>query len=267
MELREFLFAPLGTNQFDFAIWAKEEGVLAGTDGLVRSARQLGLSVNWVAPEGSLLNQGSCVFRGRGEGPQIAAAEELLIGLIAKPSGVATAASNFVKEAGNRVTVVCGAWKKVSPAMRQVLRKAIATGGAGIRLTEEPFIYLDKNHVRMFGGVKAAVRRAKEFPEKRIVSVQLRGELLPIEEEALLAVKAGADILMVDTGELRDLIAVREAVNTAAIPGTIKLAFSGGINRGELQPIIEAGAHIVDVGRAIIDGVLLDFSLDVHGNI
>lgn len=266
MELREFLFTPLGKQQFDFAIWAKETGIFAGATELTLAAKRLGLLVEWVAPEGYRLRHGSCVFRGRGEGYSIARAEELLLGLIGKPSGVATIANSFVKEAAGRVNVVCGAWKKVDPSIRKELRKAIAIGGVGIRLTEEPFIYIDKNYVRMFGGVDASVKRAKAFSERRVISVQIRGEMMPIREEALMAIKAGADILMIDTGELNDLIAAKKALDTVTICKTIKLAFSGGIKLGELQPIIDAGTHFVDVGRAIIDGILLDFSLDVRWN-
>ncbi|HHW06247.1 MAG TPA: nicotinate-nucleotide pyrophosphorylase, partial [Clostridia bacterium] len=145
---------------------------------------------------------------------------------------------------------------------RQDLRRAIATGGAGIRITEEPFVYLDKNYVRMFRGIGPAVRKAREL-EGRAVVVQLRGERASLAEEAREAVQAGARILMVDTGNLEDLRLVKEVALEDG-RDQVKVAFGGGVTIDNLERVIAAGADIVDVGRAIIDAPLLDFSLDVR---
>ncbi|MBC7325501.1 MAG: nicotinate-nucleotide pyrophosphorylase, partial [Moorella sp. (in: Bacteria)] len=185
------------------------------------------------------------------------------LGVIGKPSGVATAAAKFIREAGGRVRIVCGAWKKVAPEIRRELRQAIATGGAGIRITDRPFIYLDKNYVRLLGGVEPAVKRARAYDPERVIAVQIRGEIQPVAEEALAAAQAGAGILMVDTGRLADLAAVAAAVRGNGGRGKMLLAYAGGVTPADVQAVVDAGADIVDVGRAIIDAPLLDFSLDV----
>jgi len=248
---------------FLLEISAKEAGLLAGADKLAVKARELGLQVEWLAPEGTPLANGTCVFRARGDAWQVARAEEELLGSIGKASGVATAAAEMVKRARGRVSIVCGAWKKVPSEVRQDLRRAIATGGAGIRITEEPFVYLDKNYVRMFRGIGPAVRKAREL-EGRAVVVQLRGESAAFAEEAREAAMAGARILMVDTGRLEDLAIVRQVAREEGFSDQVKLAFGGGVTGEELEQVIAAGADIVDVGRAIIDAPLLDFSLDVR---
>lgn len=263
MELREFLFAPLKTKKLDFRITSKESGIFSGSSRLKALADELGLEVRWIASEGFKLKKGSCILQSRGTSNEIIRAEEILLGVIGKPSGVATAATRFVTEARERIKIVCGAWKKVDPKIRTELRQAIATGGAGIRITEHPFIYLDKNYVRMLGGVKAAVTRAHAYDKKRVITVQLRGEIQPIKQEALAAVNAGASILMVDTGNQEDMELVDKVLKNSALREKVELAFSGGITLSDMQLIIDAGADIVDVGRAIIDGPLLDFSLDV----
>ncbi|GFN22555.1 nicotinate-nucleotide pyrophosphorylase [Thermanaeromonas sp. C210] len=263
MDVRDFLFTPLGGDLFLLEITARQEGILAGTDKLQAGARELGLKLEWIASEGMQLERGTCICRAWGDAWQIARAEEQLLGWIGKASGVATAAAQMVSRAQGRVSIVCGAWKKVPPEVRQDLRRAVATGGAGIRITEEPFVYLDKNYVRMFGGIGPAVRRARAL-EGRVVVVQLRGESAPLAEEAGEAAREGARILMVDTGKLEDLVLVREAALEENFRDQVKLAFGGGVKKGDLDRVIAAGADIVDVGRAIIDAPLLDFSLDVR---
>lgn len=263
MELREFLFAPLAEKKFSFKVTSREKGIFSGAARLEQQVKELGLEVTFLASEGTPLEAGSCILRGRGRAEEVIRAEEILLGVIGKPSGVATAAAEFARRAGGRIKVVCGAWKKVAPEVRSDLRRAIATGGAGVRITDRPFIYLDKNYVRLLGGVGPAVGRARAYDPGRVIAVQLRGELQPVTVEATAAVEAGAGILMVDTGNLRDLEAAITAARTGGWRGQVQIAFAGGVTFEELEAVITAGADIVDVGRAIIDAPLLDLSLDV----
>ncbi|WP_242836819.1 nicotinate-nucleotide pyrophosphorylase [Desulfotomaculum nigrificans] len=264
LELREFLFQPLRDKKFSFVITAQEKGIFSGAKRFKEILTELNIKVDWVAEEGFSLQPDTPVFRGSGTAEKVARAEEMLLGVIGKPSGVATAAAEFIKRSGGKIKVVCGAWKKVAPEIRADLRQAIATGGAGMRITEAPFIYLDKNYVRMFNGVGPAVRRAVEFDPERLVAVQLKGETQPIIEEVREAVGSGASILMIDTGNTADL---RTAVNVAIENGwrdKVQFAFGGGVTQKDFPEVIAAGADIVDVGRAIIDAPLLDFRLDVE---
>jgi nicotinate-nucleotide pyrophosphorylase (carboxylating) len=262
MDIREFLFTPLKEHKFIGEIIALQPGILAGTEKLKEVALELGLELQWILQEGQHIASGSCICRATGTAWQIARAEEELLGCIGKPSGVATAASEIVSLAGDKVRVVCGAWKKVPREIRADLRKAIATGGAGIRIVDEPFVYLDKNYIRMFGGIIPAVRRAQELQE-RVIVVQLRGEGKTLAEESREAAYEGAHILMVDTGRIEDLKTVQEVALKEGFRNQIKLAFAGGVNKNNIRDIAIAGADIVDVGRAIIDAPLLDFRLEV----
>lgn len=256
-DVRDTLFAPLAGRRYDVEITACASGVLAGARRLADGAAEVGIPVEWLAAEGDRLAPGDCVCRMRGSAWQVARAEDLLVGAIAKPSGVATAAAELVSRAAGRARVVCGAWKKVPVEIRSELRAAIAAGGAGIRLLDRPFVYLDKNYVRMLGGVAPAVRQARLVPGRAVV-VQIRGELSPIGDEAALAAAEGADVVMVDTGEIADVAAAFARL----APGP-DLGFGGGVTAATLDGAIAAGATIVDVGRAIIDAPLLDFRLDV----
>ena len=184
------------------------------------------------------------------------------MGPIGKASGVATAAAEMVALAG-RARVVCGAWKKVAAEIRTDLRHAAAVGGAGMRVLDRPFVYLDKNYVRMLGGVGPAVRQARRVGGRAVV-VQLRGELAGIAEEAESAVEEGADLLMVDTGRLGDLRAVAGRVASRPSGREIVLAFGGGVLPGDIPALVDAGATVLDVGRAILDAPLVDFRLDVR---
>jgi nicotinate-nucleotide pyrophosphorylase (carboxylating) len=259
--VRDVLLAPVAGRDFAFEITAGGRAVLAGSRRLAELAAELELELAWLAEEGARLEPGSVVARASGDAHQVAMAEERLVAVIGKASGVATAAAELVAAAGGRARVVCGAWKKVPAELRPQLRHAAAVGGAGLRILDAPFVYLDKNHVRMLGGAARAVRQARAL-EGRAVVVQLRGEAAPIADEADAAVAEGAAVLMVDTGRVADLAAV--AARRARWPQRVELAFGGGVGPANLREVLEAGADVVDVGRAILDAPMVDFRLDVR---
>ena len=84
----------------------------------------------------------------------------------------------------------------MAPGRKWPLNPKAASGGYCDRrgLCEageiEPFVYLDKNFIRMFAGIPEVVGRAYSM-NGRVVSVQIRGETGPISEEAVLACQAG----------------------------------------------------------------------------
>lgn len=263
MDIREFLFAPTKHRCFRFQITVWDKGVLSGVERVRQQAAELTLTVEDAAAEGERLEPGSCVLRGRGSAQAIIKAEEMLLASVGKPSGVATAAATFVGEARGRIKVVCGAWKKVDVALRSCLRQAVLTGGVEIRISDRPFIYLDKNYVRILGGIRDAVTRARQYDAAREIAVQLRGESQSIDIEAAVAVECGASILMVDTGDLGDLEQAAKTLRDMGKKDNVRLAFAGGVVPEKLAEIADAGADIVDVGRAIVDAPMLDVKLDV----
>ncbi|MHC6181184.1 beta/alpha barrel domain-containing protein [Clostridium sp. JNZ X4-2] len=267
VELREYLFSDIKDYKWNFEIVSKQEGVFSGTDRLKQLADELKIEIKRVCPEGNKIRTGDCVFSGVGNAEQIIKAEEMLLGTIGKFSGITTAAYEFLKKAGDNIKIVCGAFKKVPGEIRKDIRQSIISGGIGVRITDKPFIYLDKNYVRLLGCVKEAVRKAREYDSSRIVVVQLRGEIDPIVQEAVQAVEAGAGIIMVDTGNIEDLKSVVNISEKNGWRENIKIAYAGGITLGDIKIIKDCGADIVDVGRAIIDAPILDFSLDVIENL
>ena len=141
---------------------------------------------------------------------QIVKIENLVIGLISKPSGIATAAQKAQKAAGGKIRLVSGGWKKHPFLIKELIWEAVAAGGLAHRIVDEPFIYLDKNYVRIFGGISEALKAAASSSFLKVI--QLRGEFSPIAEEALEAIASGAQVLMVDTGSRKDLDEVLEGV-------------------------------------------------------
>ncbi len=259
-DIRDQIFAGLGGRTFTASLRAVTPGVLAGVEAAERWASDLGLQVEWAWAEGDWLPAGAEVARLRGRAKAIALGEECLLGCLGKASGIATAARRARELAAGRVRVVSGAWKKMPPELKEMVRRAVQVGGIPFRILDEPFLYLDKNYVRMLGGIEAALAAVQGLGGVRVI--QVRGEEASIAEETVRACRAGAGVVMVDTGRWEDALAALGAA--APYPG-VRIAFAGGIRLEDIPALADLGIHILDIGAAIVDAPLLDLQLDAVG--
>ena len=264
IDIRDAIFKNLTNKKVRAVIWTKQSGTVSGIGRMIETAKEMKLSIQAAVRDGDDVAEGGTIAIIEGTPKEICLAEDMLIGLVGKTSGIATAARRAVSLAGGRVTIVSGGWKKMPHQMKEEIREAIRLGGSGLRITEHPFVYLDKNYVRMFGGIVQALLAVREL-EDRMKVIQIRGETEPIVREAVVAAEHGADIIMVDTGDIDDLRSVSSALSREGLRTRVKIAFGGSIPLEEIPHIVEADVDILDIGRAIIDAPMLDIRLDVEG--
>lgn len=264
LDVREELFRGIAGKLFTAHVVAVQEGIVSGVEDAVAEARRLGLLPLEVTGEGSRVREGNVLLGFRGTPKQLAAAEEVLLGLLTKTSGIATAARAFVDQAGERPQVVCGAWKKLPPQLKVAVRRAIVTGGARFRITSEPFVYLDKNYVRMLGGIRESLAAASSLRGFTKV-VQVRGDYGDVATEALEAAAHGAGIVFIDTGNREDIRRVSDALRSSGLRERVRIAFAGNVRLEDVVVLKTMDVDILDVGRAIVDAPLLDMRMEVVG--
>ena len=257
---RDEIFRAVRSSTVTAAVIADDPGVLCGTASVIECADELGLRIEELPTDGARVRPGDVVCQFRASPKQVALAEERLIGLLAKPSGIATATREFVERADGTLRVVSGAWKKLPFSQRDMLRNAIQCGGAEPRITTIPFVYIDKNMARMLGGPVAATAAARGLPGRRVVQV---GGGDTLGETACELASAGADIIFVDTGDRSDVALVDGSLRDKGIRDIVQLAFAGGLKPVDIDGLAELGVDIVDVGRAIVDAPLVDMHLAV----
>ena len=154
-----------------------------------------------------------------------------------------------------------GGWKKHPVLIKEMVREAVAAGGFGQRILDQPFLYLDKNYVRIFGGIGQTLRAVAADRAAKVI--QVRGEFAPIAEEAREAIRNGASVVMVDTGSWEDLDKVLQVMKAGKPSSGVQTAFAGGIRIEDIPALVRKGVDILDIGAAILDAPWLELSYDV----
>lgn len=255
-------FRDIQEQRFHAVLTAEGDGILSGVREAAAKAAELGLAEFRCGAEGQALSAGEAFASFSGTPKAIAMAEEQIIGTLAKGSGIASAARKAVALADGKVRIVSGSWKKMPPALKDMVRQAITAGGADFRICTPPMLYIDKNFIRMLGSVAMALRAADGIPEAKRV-VQLKGLFCSLEEETVQAVEGGAQILMVDTGSLRDLERCQKQLDRMQARSRVQLAFAGGVRISEIPRMACLGMDILCIGKEIVDARLLDMRQDV----
>jgi nicotinate-nucleotide pyrophosphorylase (carboxylating) len=261
-DIRYSIFKAVENRIFQARVVFTQPAVVAGLNEGIDEARSLGLEIESQVREGMNVLAGQTVLALTGPAVALAVAEDRVLGWIGKASGVATAARSFREILPSRIRVVCGGWKKLPLPWRQNLRRAAAVGGVATRILDEPFIYLDKNYIRMFGGISSTLQAVVPLSGKKVI--QLRGEWDDITKEAAEAVINGAAVLMVDTGRIEDITRVADYLYKNGWRQKVHLAFSGGITREDLSTIAKLDVDIIDIGRSVLDAPLTDLRFEVQ---
>jgi nicotinate-nucleotide pyrophosphorylase (carboxylating) len=233
----------------------KQDGVLAGVGAahavFDAAADRDGtdVAIDWKAADGDAVAPGDRVALIRGDAGTVLAAERPALNLLGHCSGVATLTRAYV-DAAAPAQILCT--RKTLPGLRSVERSAVAAGGGTLhRASLSDAILIKDTHVRIAGGVREAVRRAKTAG----MPVEVEVETLDQLDDAL---SEGAERILLDNPTPDR---VREAV--ARVGDPMRLEISGGVTLENVRAFVEAGARIVSVGRLTHSAPALDLSLEV----
>ncbi len=261
-DLRDDIFASVAKWLYVAEVRVTTPGLVCGVELARRKVEELGCQVFHAVADGTEVTPEDPILVFTGPAKAVAMAEDCVPGAIAKPSGIARAARKARDLASGGVRVVSGAAKKMPSEVKDQVRKAIHCGGGSGRIAKGPFLYLDKNYVRIFGGVRqtlVAIAGMTGYTR----AIQLRGLVEDIAAEARAAIELGAEILMVDTGRLEDLDLVASMVRESGRRPFITIAFAGDIELEDIPRIATHDVDILDIGRAVLDAPMVDIKFDV----
>ena len=241
------------------SILIKEEGVLAGGEVAARIFQRVdpSLEVAIFIKDGTRVNPGDMAAAISGRLTGILKAERTALNFLQRLSGIASLTSQYVAEVqGTRATITDT--RKTTPGLRALEKYAVRMGGGkNHRLHLGDGILIKDNHLatmRALGmGLKEIVAKAKQnAPRKTMVEVEVT-----TVQEALEAIAAAADIIMLDNMSVKEML---QAVNSVA--GRAKIEASGGITLANVREIAMTGVDIISIGALTHSPQALDISLE-----
>jgi nicotinate-nucleotide pyrophosphorylase (carboxylating) len=242
-------------------IVAKEEGILAGIEVAKQVFHRVDpeLKLEIFLEDGARVKPGSKLARVSGSIASILKAERVALNFLQRLSGIASEANRYVARVEGLPVRIMDT-RKTTPGLRSLEKYAVRVGGGGNhRMNLSDGILIKDNHLvalRSQGlNIKEIIAKARQnTPQRLPVEVEV-GTV----SEALEAVEAGADIVMLDNMKLDDM---RKAVKS--IHGRALIEASGGITLDNVRAVAETGVDFISIGALTHSARALDISLELE---
>jgi nicotinate-nucleotide pyrophosphorylase (carboxylating) len=232
----------------------KEDGILCGLDIFARVFELLDPDTEIIRlkKDGEEVHKGDKAAVVNGDIRVLLSGERTALNFLQRMSGIATYTHESAKLLDGTHTKLLDT-RKTTPNMRLFEKYAVRIGGgSNHRYNLSDGVLLKDNHIGAAGGVKEAVKAAKEYaPFVRKIEIEV--ENLDMVREA---VEAGADIIMLDN---MDHDTMKEAVSIIA--GRAQTEVSGNITRENIRSIADLGVDYVSSGALTHSAPILDLSL------
>lgn len=240
-------------------IIAKAEGILAGIEIARRVFLRIDseLRVTIRLADGARIKPKDKVATVTGCGASILKGERLALNFLQQLSGVATETARYV-EAVKGLPVQIIDTRKTVPGLRLLQKYAVTVGGGkNHRFHLGDGILIKDNHLAALAsegfGLTEAIRRARRYAP-HTVKIEVEVESY---EQALEAVKAGADMLLLDNMTPEEMKRVTDKVR-----GRVLTEASGGVRLHNVRAVAETGVDLISVGALTHSSKALDLSLD-----
>jgi len=248
---------PRGTRAVG-VVSAQATGVLSGMSVARAMARAARLTVVRARKDGAPVRAGTEVLRLRGDARRLLGAERTILNVLMHASGVASATARAVRAArGGRRPLPIWATRKTLPGVRDLEKAAVVHGGGRPHRRDLSDGLLVKNNHLALVPLPEAVRRARRAAR--------RGEPVEVEvrsaREALRAVRAGADRILIDNAGPARSRAIVRSLERAGLRSAVAIELSGGLTPENVRAYRHVGADVASLGALTHSAPALPFHL------
>lgn len=232
----------------------KEDGIIAGLEVFKRVFTLLdeNTEVTFNCKDGDRVTNGQKLGIVKGDIRVLLSGERTALNYLQRMSGIATYTRKIADLLEGSKTKLLDT-RKTTPNMRVFEKYAVKVGGGhNHRYNLSDAILLKDNHIGAAGGVKEAVKMAKEYASF-VCKVEVEVENLDMLKEAL---EAGADIIMLDNMSVEDM---KEAVRLTQ--GKAVTECSGNVTKENVARLVDIGVDYISSGALTHSSSILDLSL------
>ncbi|KAA6312760.1 Nicotinate-nucleotide pyrophosphorylase (carboxylating), partial [termite gut metagenome] len=193
--------------------------------------------------DGAEVMPGDIALTVEGKAQSLLQTERLMLNVVQRMSGIATATRSYVKLLEGTKTRVLDT-RKTTPGMRMLEKAAVKTGGGvNHRIGLFDMILLKDNHVDFAGGIDKAIARTKAYLKEKGKDLKIEIEVRSFNELQQVLCTGGINRIMLDNFTPED---TKKAVELIA--GRYEIESSGGITFDNLRSYAECGVDYISVG-------------------
>jgi nicotinate-nucleotide pyrophosphorylase (carboxylating) len=235
----------------------KADGVLSGLEIARRVFARFEEGIRWqpLAADGDAVRKGEVILRLEAGYRALLRGERVALNFLQRMSGIATRTALLARELAGTNALLLDT-RKTAPGLRVLDKMAVVHGGGhNHRMGLYDMIMLKDNHVKIAGGIPAAVRQARaNLP----LSVKIEVETSTLEE-VRQAAEARVDIIMLDNMTTDEMArAVR------LVDGRARVEASGNMTLERLREVAATGVDYISVGALTHSVTALDISMNVR---
>jgi len=243
-------------------IISKQKGIVAGLKEIDTLFELMGCKTKNLVKEGSIIKPNSTIVSIEGNAKAILATERTALNVLMRMSGIATETKRFideVKKINCNVGIACT--RKTSPGFRIFDKRAVKIGGGLMhRVRLDEMILIKDNHLVIMDSVHAAVKRAREINQGQTrIEVEIRNL-----EEAVEAIKAGADMIMLDNLTPKQVRSIVNALKKNGLRNNVVIEASGGITHRNVKHYASIDIDIISIGGLTHSVKAIDMSLEIE---
>ena len=238
----------------EISLYSKEEGILAGIDVFKRVFELLDNSVEFTEykKDGDNLLNKDLILKIRANVKTILSAERTALNYLQRMSGIATYTRKMLEALDDKNIKLLDT-RKTTPNMRIFEKYSVRVGGGyNHRYNLSDAIMLKDNHIDAAGSITEAIKLAREYsPFIKKIEIEVE-DLKGVEE----AVKAGADIIMLDNMDIETTKEAIKIINKNAI-----IECSGNVDINNINRFKGLEIDYISSGAITHSAKILDLSL------
>ena len=247
--------ALLSKKKISVKIISREKAILAGSKYAKEIFKLKGCESKIITKDGSKIKPNQTIMKVTGDASKILTCERTALNIITRMSGIATQTNELVKKIPNKTKIY--ATRKTAPGLRYFDKEAVEIGGGKKhRLRLDEMVMIKDNHIAVENSISSLIKKTKKKYKKFEVEVENT-------EDAILAAKEGATIIMLDNFSPTQIIKTIAVLKNKKLRKNVLLEASGGINSKNISKYGKTGVDIISIGSITNSVKGIDVSLEI----
>jgi len=240
-------------------IIAKSPLIVAAVEDFTAVLGFFGIDAKILKKSGEKAVPGDAIMELRGRAGDILLVERTLLNVLSYLFSVATTTEKFVRAAkAVNPKVRIAATRKTPPGMRELVKKAVEIGGGDThRFGLSDCILIKDNHIALMG-ISECLKRARRGSFVHRIEVEVRSL-----EEAVEAIKEGAEIVMLDNTGIEGAERIISTLKSMGLRDRVKIELSGGITLENIAPASRLDVDVISTSAITMHPEPVDISLEI----